>query len=87
MDRDPAVESSAFVKGLGIAIGECVFGINGPFLFGRLGLDVPLAAVFGVLAGAGAGCAVAAIAWRVRRHAPARGRTARPFGNEAPHPA
>ncbi len=46
------------VAGLNIAIGEWIFGLNGPFFFNRFGLSVPVAATAGCLVGAalGYGC-------------------------------
>ena len=49
MKQNLTNETSALVVGLGIAIGECIFGVNGPFLLSRFGLNVPGAAVLGVL--------------------------------------
>lgn len=51
----------ALIKGLGVIIGECVFGLNGPFLFERYGLSTPLAITTGVMLGAVAGFCVAAL--------------------------
>ena len=68
-----ANETSALVVGLGIAIGECIFGVNGPFLFTRFGLNVPVAAALGVLMGAAAGYSVTTAALRLRRREKASG--------------
>lgn len=49
------------IKGLGVIIGECVFGLNGPFLFERYGLSTPIAITAGVMLGAVAGFCAAAL--------------------------
>jgi hypothetical protein len=46
-------------RGLGVMIGEWVFGPSGPILFHGLGLGAPAAATIGVLLGAGLGYFVA----------------------------
>ena len=66
-------ETSALVVGLGIAIGECIFGVNGPFLFSRFGLNVPGAAVLGVLMGAAVGYSVTTAVLRLHRREKASG--------------
>lgn len=50
-----ALQKGLFVKGIGIAIGECVFGLNGPLLFHGMGLNDPESAFVGALLGAAAG--------------------------------
>lgn len=45
--------------GLFVGIGMAVFGLNGPWLFQRFGLNVPEAAAVGVLAGVAVGAGVA----------------------------
>ena len=52
--------------GLGIAIGECVFAVNGPFLFNRFALTVPEAAAVGCVVGAAVGYGFADFAFRFR---------------------
>lgn len=48
-------QSQLLAKGFGMLMGEAVFAVNGPFLFSRFGLNVPLAAAAGCLVGAMAG--------------------------------
>lgn len=70
---DAVRQTSALVKGFGILIGECVFGIYGPLLFMHplrwFEINYPGAVVIGVLFGAFAGYGVAACALNVHRHA------------------
>ena len=70
-------ETSALVVGLGIAIGECIFGVNGPFLFNRFGLNVPGAALLGVLMGAAVGYSAMTAALRFHRREKASGQAGR----------
>jgi hypothetical protein len=62
-------ETSLLVKAAGIVIGECLFGLYGPFLFmGPLKtfeINLPGAAAFGVAVGAAVGYGVAAGALRM----------------------
>jgi hypothetical protein len=75
MKQNLTNETSALVVGLGIAIGECIFGVNGPFLLSRFGLNVPGAAVLGVLMGAAVGYSVTTAALRLHRREKASGQT------------
>lgn len=56
-------EASLLVKAVGIAIGECLFGLYGPFLFMRplssFEMNLPGAAMIGVVVGASVGYGVA----------------------------
>jgi hypothetical protein len=70
-------ETSALVVGLGIAIGECIFGVNGPFVFSRFGLNVPAAALLGVLTGAAVGYSATIAALRLHRREKASGQAGR----------
>ena len=54
------------IKGLGVIIGQCVFGLNGPFLFERYGLSTPAAITTGVMVGAVAGFSAAALGLSLR---------------------
>jgi hypothetical protein len=83
MKYNRAVEMSALVKGIGVAIGQCLFGVYGPFLFNRFGLHDAAAAATGVLVGAAVGYGVAAAAWHVRHREPAPGHTWRRIGVHA----
>lgn len=47
------------IDGLFVALGVTVFGLNGPFLFQRFGLNVPEAAAAGTVAGAVIGAGLA----------------------------
>lgn len=75
-----------------MAVGECLLGLNGPFLWTRLGLNVPEAAAVGTGLGAALGYA-GALAWiRLRRREPlvvsARAIVGRLYSHEAtPHNA
>jgi len=65
-----SLQKQVLVKGLGVALSECLFALNGPFLFQRFGFNVPAAALTGCLVGAGIGYAAAAAllhSWN-RRH-------------------
>jgi|SRR5215471_12496050 hypothetical protein len=77
-----SIRTSALIKAAGILLGECLFGVNGPFLFSHLGwfdrnvpaaAFVPGAAFTGVLLGAGVGYAVAAGLLHLRRREQAAG--------------
>jgi hypothetical protein len=61
-------ETAALIAGAGIAIGECVFGVNGPFLFERFGYNTGISALFGVFTGAVVGYGAAVTILRVLRH-------------------
>ncbi|GEM_PF-3578375 len=50
-----SLQKQELVKGLGVAAGECIFALGGPFLFQRFGLNVPEAATAGCLLGAAIG--------------------------------
>lgn len=52
-------QTQILVKGLGVGIGECILGLNGPFLFQRFGLSSPTAALVGTVLGAAAGYYIA----------------------------
>ena len=67
--RYGAHEKRLLVEGLGVAIGEWIFAMNGPFLFNRFGLAVPEAATVGCLVGAalGYGCTRALIRLQTRK--------------------
>lgn len=67
-------QTAPLVKGLGLVVGEIVFGVNGMFLFSRFGLGVPESAVAGVLVGAAVGYCIAAGALAIRRREPAPAR-------------
>jgi hypothetical protein len=54
--------ASPLAMGLGTIFGEMVFGLNGPFLFGRFGLGDPLAVAAGVVFGAAVGLGLAVMA-------------------------
>jgi len=62
------------IKGAGVAIGECIFGVNGPFLFSQFGVPVGAAALCGVMLGGVVGYGAALALWhashreRVPRH-------------------
>ena len=64
-------ETPALVLGLGAVVGEIVGGVNGPFLFQRFGLNVPEAALGGVVVGAAAGLCIAVVALALRHREPA----------------
>lgn len=78
MHTDSAPQKPALLKGLGVLIGECVVGLNGPFMFSRFGLNVPEAVATGVVLGAIVGYTVAALGWQLRHRAP------KPAMREAP---
>lgn len=71
-----STQAPTLIKGLGATVGEIVFGVNGPFLFERFGLNVPEAILTGVLLGAvlGVGGAYAGLAIRHRKPATATSR-------------
>ena len=77
-------KAEALIMGLGAIVGEIGFGVNGPFLFERFGLYVPVAVATAVVIGAWVGCASAALLYRLsqREHAatpaPAIRQTAHP---------
>jgi hypothetical protein len=71
--KQNSANTSALVVALGIAIGEILFGVNGPLLFNRFGLNDPGAAAVGVLMGAALGYSVAAAALAVHRREKAPG--------------
>ena len=57
--------SDLLVKGLAVIVAEIAFGVNGPFLFERFGLYLPLAIAAAVVLGAGVGYGAAAVLLRV----------------------
>jgi hypothetical protein len=59
-------QKKTLAKGLGVVIGECIFALNGPFLFGHFGLNVPEAASVGCLVGAAVGYGFADLFFRIR---------------------
>jgi len=69
--QELSAETPTLIKGLAAIIGEIVVGVNGPFLFERLGLNVPEAIVSGVLVGAAAGVSIAAAILALRHRKPA----------------
>jgi hypothetical protein len=87
MSHNPADGTSALIKGIGVAIGECIFGVNGPFLFDRFGLHNGSAAAIGVLVGAAVGYGVAFAALHVRYREQAPRHTGRRIAGDAPFAA
>lgn len=61
-----STQKQELAKGLGIALGECLFGLYGPFLFQRFGLNIAEAAAAGALIGAVVGYGIADAILRVR---------------------
>lgn len=59
-------EKQLLLNGAGVAIGECVFGLSGPFLFDRFGLNVPEGAAIGAAVGAFIGYGVVRMLLRYR---------------------
>lgn len=57
--------SETLVKALGVLIGEIAVSVNGPFLFDRFGVYVPIAVAMAAVIGAAAGYGIAAILYRV----------------------
>lgn len=53
-------QGSVVIMGICILIGECVFGMFGPFLFSRLGWSEPATIIAGVITGGCAGLLVSA---------------------------
>ena len=64
-------EMAIVVKGAAIAVGQCLLGVDGPFLFNRFGLNDAAAAVVGVLVGSAVGYGIAEILLHVGRREPA----------------
>ena len=63
--------NQAMFVGVCVAIGECLFGVYGPFLFDhphRFGLPDAEAAAIGVLVGTAIGYGVGVAVWWVRHH-------------------
>jgi len=54
-----STQKQILVRGLGVFIGECLLGLNGPFFFQRFGLNMPAAAAAGAAAGAVLGYLIA----------------------------
>jgi hypothetical protein len=67
MDNGLVSRTPLLIKGLGVMIGEWIFGPSGPILFHGLGLGAPAAATLGVLLGAGLGYFVALEAWSIHQ--------------------
>ena len=65
-----ASQTPLVVKGLGVMIGEWLFGPSGPILFHGLGLGFVVATTLGVLLGAGLGYFVASAAWSMHHRRP-----------------
>jgi len=69
---DVTRETSLFIKGLGVVIGECLFGLYGQMLFMHplhwFEINVPGAIAIGVLTGASLGYGVATAVLWLRRH-------------------
>jgi hypothetical protein len=61
-----STQKQKLAKGLGVALGECLFGLNGAFFFQRFGLNVPEAAAAGCLIGAAAGYGITEAILRTR---------------------
>ena len=61
-----STEKQQLLKGAGVAMGECVLGLSGPFLFDRFGLNIPEGAAIGAAVGAFIGYGVADILLRYR---------------------
>jgi hypothetical protein len=61
-----SLEKQQLIKALGIAAGEVVFGLSGPFSFYWLGLNVPEGAAAGSLVGAAIGYGFADMLLRFR---------------------
>lgn len=59
-------EKQLLLKGAGVAIGECVLGLGGPFLFDRFGLNIPEGAAIGAAVGAFIGFGVTNMLLRYR---------------------
>lgn len=65
-----SIEKQLLLKGAGVAIGECLFGLSGPFLFDRFGLNIPEGAAIGAAVGAfiGYGVTDALLRYRNRKY-------------------
>ena len=61
-----STEKQLLLKGAGVAIGECVFGLSGPFLFDGFGLNIPEGAAIGAAVGAFIGYGVTDMLLRYR---------------------
>jgi hypothetical protein len=83
MSQNLTKERSTLIKAVGTAIGECVFGLNGPFLFNRFGQNDAAAAIFGVLTGAAVGYCLARAGLHVYRQQPAARQEGRYIGADA----
>lgn len=70
-DRVTSGQLQLLAKGFGMMMGEAIFAVNGPFLFCRFGLNVPLAAAAGGLLGAPVGYAFTALLLWVKNRKPA----------------
>ena len=77
-------KSDLLVKGLAVVIAEIAFGVNGPFLFERFGLYLPLAIATAVVLGAAVGYGAAAVLLRVSHRD--RAVSPAPAVRHKPHP-
>ena len=82
-----SAEKPTLIKGLAAIIGEIVVGVNGPFLFERFGLDVPVAIASGVAVGAVAGVSIASIVLALRHREPVRAKAPGVPADAHPHRA
>lgn len=80
-------QTSTLVKGLGVVIGEIAVGVNGPFLFERFGLNVPVAIASGVLVGAAIGFCIATVGLALWHREPALSKTHTVTVDPHPHRA
>ena len=80
---DRTRETSKLIKGVGVVIGECLFGLFGPMLFIHLlrwfEIDFPGAIVIGVVTGAVVGYGVATAALWLRRRETSSGQQRHPL--------
>ena len=58
-------------KGLGVAVGEIALGVNGPFIFCRFGLYVPIAVATALVIGAALGYFIVSVVQWAGHKAPA----------------
>ena len=73
--------------GIAAAIAQPVFGVNGPFLFNRFGLNVPEAVAAGCVVGAAVSCGVAEMILRIRHRRVAIAPVAQVRHEARPHAA
>jgi hypothetical protein len=76
MTHPLSTETAALIAGLSVAIGECLFGVDGPLLFHRFGYNMAVSALIGVLVGAVVGYGAAVVLLRVLRREKVSGRSA-----------